>query len=45
MAVRHLPAAVGRCVGVCLFVTSDGMGGMVPSGDESGPVMVVLGYG
>ena len=45
MAVRHLLAAAGRCVRVCLFVTSDGMGGTVPSGDESGPVMLALGYG
>jgi hypothetical protein len=45
MAVRHLLAAAGRCVRVCLFGTSDGMGGTVPSGDESGCVMVALGYG
>jgi hypothetical protein len=43
IAVRHLPAAADLCV--CPFVASDGMGGTVPSGDESGRVVVVLGYG
>src|SRR5271170_511093 len=45
MAVCHLPAPAARCVRVRLGVTSDGMGGTVPLGDESGGVMVALGYG
>jgi len=38
MAVCHLPAAVDRCV--CAFVASYGIGGMEPSGDERGGVVV-----
>jgi hypothetical protein len=45
VAVRHLPAAAGPGVRVRSFVTSDGMGGTVLSGDEGGRVAVVLGYG
>ena len=45
IAVRHLPAPAGRCVRLCMGVTSDGIGGTVPLGDESGGVIVALGYG
>ena len=41
----HLPAPAGRRVRVCMGVTSEGIGGTVPLGDESGGVMVALGYG
>jgi hypothetical protein len=42
-AVSHLPAAACRFVRACTGVTSDGRGGTVPSGDENGVVVVVLG--
>jgi hypothetical protein len=45
ITARNLPAAAGPCVCVRSFVTSDGMGGTVPSGDESGRVVSVSGYG
>jgi len=38
MAVRHRPAGVDRCV--CASVASYGIGGMEPSGDERGGVVV-----
>src|SRR5689334_15653116 len=38
MAVCHLPAVVDRCV--CAWVASYGIGGIVPSGDERGGVVV-----
>lgn len=42
--VRNLPS---ECRSLRSFVTSDGMGGAVPSGDERGPVVAgsVYGYG
>ena len=43
ITVRHLPAAAGPCVRVRSFVTSDGMDGTVPSGDEGGRVAVAPG--
>jgi hypothetical protein len=43
VAVRHLPAAACPFVRECTGVTSDGMGGTAPSGDENGVVVVVLG--
>jgi hypothetical protein len=43
MAVRHLPAGADPCV--CVFVASHGMGGTVPSREESGRAVGVPGYG
>jgi hypothetical protein len=43
MAVRHLPAAADPCVRA--FVASHGMGGTVPSREESGRAVGVPGYG
>jgi hypothetical protein len=45
ITVRHLPAAAGPSGRVRSLVTSDGIGGTVPSEDEGGRVAVVLGYG
>jgi hypothetical protein len=41
MAVRHLPAEADPCV--CAFVASHGMGGTVPSREESGLAVGVPG--
>ena len=43
ITARNLPAAAGPCGRVRSFVTSDGMGGTVPSGDEGGRVAVAPG--
>jgi hypothetical protein len=45
ITLRHLPAAAGPGGRERSFVTSDGMSGTAPSGDEGGRVAVVLGYG
>ena len=43
ITARNLPAAAGPCGRARSLVTSDGMGGTVPSGDEGGRVAVAPG--
>src|SRR6266849_1218333 len=43
MVVRHLRTAADSCA--CAFAASHGMGGTVPSGEESGRTVGVPGYG